>query len=170
MTSPNADCLRIQQIYDWVITNKNGYVEPKSHDILSLYSDFQFTLNLYSDFQTESKPKDEHTLAFEWFKKAAEQCCAEAQYWLARCYDAGLGCSQNDELAFTWLKKAAEQGFAEAYYYLATCYRDGKGVAQNEQLAFDWITKAAELADVYLGPLKPLVLWSSCCRSLFLFR
>jgi TPR repeat protein len=150
MTSPNADCFRIQQIYDWVITNKNGYVEPKSCDILSPFN----ILSLYSDLQTESKPTDEHTLAFEWFKKAAEQVCAEAQYWLARCYDAGLGCSQNEELAFTWLKKAAEQGFAEAYYYLASCYRDGKGVAQNDLLAFDWITKAAELADVYLSPTK----------------
>ena len=107
--------------------------------------------------------------AFDLFKKAAAQDCAEAQYWLARLYDDGVGVEQSNELAFAWYKKAAEQGFAEAYYYLASSYRDGKGVAQNDQLAFDWITKATELADVYLGPTKAVSVYGRHVAEVYFF-
>lgn len=130
-----------QLIYNWVTTKKQGFTEPDDN----LYRDLE------SCFSSESSLREQKASAFNWFSKAAEQGCAEAQYWLARCYVSGLGCEQSDKLALDWFKKAAEQGFAEAYYYLACCYRDGKGVEQNQHLAFEWITKAVELADAYFS-------------------
>ncbi|WP_432744554.1 hypothetical protein ABXJ76_04575 [Methylobacter sp. G7] len=132
---------KYQLIYNWVTTKKQGFTEPND----TLYRDLE------SCFSSEPSLCEQQASAFNWFSKAAEQGCAEAQYWLARCYVSGLGCEQSDKRAFDWFKKAAEQGFAEAYYYLACCYRDGKGVEQNQHLAFEWITKAVELADAYFA-------------------
>ena len=50
------------------------------------------------------------TEAFQWFRKAAEQGHAEAQYNLAYCLDKGIRCAENKAEAFQWYKKSAEQG------------------------------------------------------------
>ncbi|MCX7094352.1 MAG: hypothetical protein NTY50_13005 [Methylobacter sp.] len=90
-------------------------------------------------------------LAFTWFKKAAEQHCAEAQYLLAVCYRDGIGVKQNDQLAFAWFGKAAEQGFAAAQCSLARSYHEGKGVEQNNERALAWLNKAVEQTDAYIA-------------------
>lgn len=102
-------------------------------------------------WKTDIKQRADAGLAFAWFKKAAEQGCAETQYWLARCYYDGLGIEQSGELAFEWFKKSAEQGFAESQYSLALCYSNGTGVEQSNELAFEWITKAvgADKTELY---------------------
>jgi len=79
------------------------------------YAPFSLTAYLYSD-------NADAELSFIWFTKAAEQDCAEAQYWLARCYFEGRGIELNDRLAFAWFKKAAEQDCALAQLGLAGCY------------------------------------------------
>lgn len=52
--------------------------------------------------------------AFEWFKKAAEQGNAEAQFFLGRSYFEGSGVEEDPQKAMEWLEKAAEQGNADA--------------------------------------------------------
>ncbi len=91
-------------------------------------------------------------LAFDWFKKAAEQGLADAQYWLAHCYYDGKGIGKNVELAFEWFKKAAEQGLDYAEYELARCYYEGMGIDQNFELAREWTLKAVnqEYTKAYL--------------------
>lgn len=146
-------------MYNWVTQKRQGYIDPGFiHDLVMGHC-----------FHGDTQQCADAVQAFDWFKKAAAQDCAEAQYRLARFYDDGIGVAQSNELAFKWYKKAAEQGFAEAYYYLARCYRDGKGVAQNDQLAFDWITKAAELADVYLGPTKTVSVYGRHVAEVYFF-
>lgn len=90
-------------------------------------------------------------LAFTWFKKAAKQHCAEAQYLLAVCYRDGIGIKQNDQLAFAWFGKAAEQGFAAAQCGLGRSYHEGKGVEQNNERALAWLNKAVEQTDAYIA-------------------
>ena len=54
-------------------------------------------------------PQD-HPVAVMWFRKAADQGDAVAQYLLAEQYAKGGGVSQDFAEAVTWFRKAAEQG------------------------------------------------------------
>ena len=53
-------------------------------------------------------------LAAKWFRQAAEQGHAAAQYNLAACYHNGEGVRKNSVAAVKWCRKAAEQGLAVA--------------------------------------------------------
>ena len=57
--------------------------------------------------------KDEN-LAFYWYKKAAEQGNAIAQYNLGLCYKKGEGVEKNIDEAIKWFSKCAEQGDEDA--------------------------------------------------------
>ena len=48
--------------------------------------------------------------AVSWYRKAAEQGEALAQYNLGRMFQYGLGVSMNRAEAINWYRKAAEQG------------------------------------------------------------
>ena len=47
----------------------------------------------------------------KWFRKAAKQGVAEAQYTLGRMYDQGYGVAQNDVKALVLFELAAAQGY-----------------------------------------------------------
>jgi TPR repeat protein len=91
--------------------------------------------------------------AVKWYRKAAEQNNAEAQYNLGVCYAEGVAKNEREALfgaardpgeAVKWYRKAAEQNFAKAEYNLGVCYAEGKGVAQDPVEAVKWYRKAAE--------------------------
>jgi len=48
--------------------------------------------------------------AVEWFRKAAEQGYADAQFRLGLKYEEGCGVDKNESTAVEWYRKAAEQG------------------------------------------------------------
>ncbi len=52
--------------------------------------------------------------AVKWFRKAADQGNADAQYHLGLCYYYGYGVEEDNAEAVNWLKKAADQGNEEA--------------------------------------------------------
>ena len=52
-----------------------------------------------------------------WFRKAAEQDYALAQFDLGRCYHEGNGVERSDKTAQEWLGKAADNGCEEASEY-----------------------------------------------------
>jgi TPR repeat protein len=58
-------------------------------------------------------PQDD-AQAVEWYRKAADQGNADAQFFLASCYDAGVGVPQDYVLAHIWLNLAASRGVEEA--------------------------------------------------------
>ena len=88
-------------------------------------------------------PKDE-VEAVKWYRKAAEQNVARAQFNLGVCYDNGCGVAKNEVEAVRWYRKAAEQNSAAAQFNLASCYARGEGVAKDEVEAVMWYRKAAE--------------------------
>jgi TPR repeat protein len=55
-----------------------------------------------------------HQKAVKWYRKAAEQGLAPAQFYLGASYHNGEGVPQNRQEAVKWYRKAAEQGIAEA--------------------------------------------------------
>jgi TPR repeat protein len=95
--------------------------------------------------------------ALKWYRKAAEQGNAEAQYQLGYKYaEDQRSCigslegrdyvPRDDVEAIKWYRKAAEQGCASAYRNLASCYSTGRGVHKDIVRAYCWRRLAAEFA------------------------
>jgi hypothetical protein len=85
-----------------------------------------------------------------YFKKAAEQGLAEAQFNLSILYHTGDGVAQDRSEGLKWLIKAAEQGPAEAQHQLGMTYYKGENTheqlaaAQDKAEAARWMRKSAE--------------------------
>ena len=79
-----------------------------------------------------------------WIKAAADAGDAEAQYYLAKIYDAGTeGKHPNREIVAV-LEKSAEQGFAEAQVMLGKIYQFGRrGIPKDLKTARMWYEMAA---------------------------
>ncbi|MHC8509563.1 MAG: tetratricopeptide repeat protein [Rhodospirillales bacterium] len=63
--------------------------------------------------------------AIKWYRAAAEQGIAKAQYNLGVMYANGDGVTQNTAEAVKWWRAAAEQGHAKAQYNLGIMYAKG---------------------------------------------
>jgi hypothetical protein len=61
----------------------------------------------------EGVPQDT-AKAVRWYRTAALQGLAEAQYGLGLLYENGAGVAQDSTEAVRWYRKAAKQGNAEA--------------------------------------------------------
>ena len=82
--------------------------------------------------------------AVKWYRKAADQGFADAQYNLGVCYHDGTGVAKDEVEAVNWVRKAAEQGDADAQNTLGVCYERGEGVAKDATEAVKWYRKAAD--------------------------
>jgi len=78
-----------------------------------------------------------------WFRRAAPQGHAEAQYILAMMLAYGAIKVDMRE-AVRWFGQAAQQGDARAQYELGLLYYDGDGVAKDDTQAARWYRAAAE--------------------------
>ena len=79
-----------------------------------------------------------------WYRKAADQGVAQAQFNLGVKYDNGEGVPQDYAAAVSWYRKAAEQGAAYAQFNLGVKYDNGEGVPQDYAAAAGWYRKAAD--------------------------
>ena len=90
-----------------------------------------------------------------WYRKAADQGHALAQFNLGIMHAKGEGVPQNDSLAVTYYRKAAEQGHADAQNNFGSMYAQGRGVPLDIERAVEWQRKAADqgnaLAQYNLG-------------------
>jgi uncharacterized protein len=64
------------------------------------------------------------TGAAKWYRKAADQGFALAQYNLGVMFDKGRGVFQDYAEALKWCRKAAHQNLSEAQYNLGISYGD----------------------------------------------
>jgi len=85
-----------------------------------------------------------YQVAAKWYRHAAEQGFALAQFKLGGLYDFGRGVPQDYEEAVRWYRLAAEQGLALAQFNLGCMYEEGKGVSQNLHESVKWHRLAAE--------------------------
>ena len=81
--------------------------------------------------------------ALEWYRKAARQGNAHAQYSLGFAYYSGNGVSRNFRQAALWFREAALQGLPEALMALGTAYTYGQGVPRNHIAAYALFSQAA---------------------------
>ena len=87
----------------------------------------------------ESKDLDH---ALKLFLQAAETGHAEAQYYAAVCYGAGVAPKMQE--AKRWMQKSANQGLTKAQYLLGVGYISGDFGEKDETNGLSWISKAAE--------------------------
>lgn len=98
--------------------------------------------------------------AFEQLKNGASTNDVFSQYYIACCYEKGIGTVKNLETAFVYYRRAAERGFAPAMYELSRFYEKGIFVPINENKSKEWMNKAikrqqyANLPDIMLAFLE----------------
>ena len=72
----------------------------------------------------------------KWFRKAAEQGNAKAQFKLGVMYAGGNGVPEDDVEAVKWYRMAAEQGHARSQFSLGLMYAVGEGVPMDKVKAY----------------------------------
>ena len=97
----------------------------------------------YAYWVGEGVDKDQREGA-RWYRKAADQGLADAQYVLGVAYNAGEGVEKDQREAVRWFRMAVEQGNAGAQFFLGEAYRTGEGVEKDQREAMRWYRKAAE--------------------------
>ena len=88
--------------------------------------------------------------AVQYYKTAADQGYAKAEFNLALCYENGISVSKDEGKAVKCLyyKMAAEQGHAQAQNMLACCYQNGDlGVTPDEGKAVQYYKMVATQRD-----------------------
>jgi TPR repeat protein/CHAT domain-containing protein len=93
--------------------------------------------------QSLGAPED-NAEARRWYRRAAQQGNASAQFNLGLMYYDGDGVVQDEDEAVRWYRMAAEQGDASAQNSLGWVYEHGRGVEQDEDEAVRWYRMAAE--------------------------
>jgi len=115
--------------------------------------------------------------AVKWYRLAADQGYAMAQYNLGVMYDNGQGVPQDDAEALKWYRLAADQGQADAQFNLGVMYYNGQGVPKDLIEAYAWSfiaaaggdADAANIRDVVAGELTPEQLAEVLKRATELF-
>ena len=88
-----------------------------------------------------------HAEAVKWYRLAADQGNADAQYNLGVMYYTGQGVPQDHVQAVKWFRLAADQGLASAQFFLGLMYAKGEGVPQNYVQAHMWLNLAGAGGD-----------------------
>lgn len=87
----------------------------------------------------------ENQIAFEYFRKSAEQGNAEGQYGLSVMYSSGEGGVAKDiPTALKWLKQAAQQGNSKAINAMAQYYLLDEVADSQSAEALGWLQRAAD--------------------------
>ena len=89
------------------------------------------------------KPQD-YAQAVKYYRLAADQGFAMAQYNLGICYYNGQGVPEDDGMAAKYYRLAADQGYAKAQYNLGACYYWGQGVPQDYAQAVKYYRLAVD--------------------------
>jgi len=76
--------------------------------------------------------------SLDFFRMAADQGHAEAQFEVGQMFAQGLGTAQQFEEAAAWYLLAAKQGHAKAQFHLGFLYSHGQGVEQDYAKAYQW--------------------------------
>lgn len=140
-TTP-ADFEKHGALYCWLIRSQlkllEGAVAPDLAAMASSHPQAQY------DQGRQLAMADKFKEAAEWFRKAADQGLAIAQYDLGLFYLKGNGLAQSDAQALRWWRKAAEQGHANAQMNVAGLIEAGRGAKADVAEAFRLKMQAAE--------------------------
>ena len=82
--------------------------------------------------------------AVYYYRLAARNGYAEAQFNLAKLLEKGKGVKRDDAEAFQWYWRAANKGLASAQDKVSEMYTTGQGVAADPERAYFWSMLAAK--------------------------
>jgi TPR repeat protein len=91
---------------------------------------------------------DDLDQAIDWFRKAAAQEYAPAEFQVGQLYDFGFAVMQDDAKALGWYRKAAEHGSAAGQRAVGEFYQKGRGVAADAAEAARWYRRGADGDDI----------------------
>jgi len=134
-----------------VFTSLNAQVEPDVEAALSAVrarasagdAVAQFSLGSILYYGTRDTAQ-----GLEWFRKAAAQGYASAEFQMGQSYDFGFGVTQDDRQALDWYRKAADHGYAPARRTIGEFYKNGRVVAADPAEAARWYRLAADADDL----------------------
>lgn len=119
----------------------------------------QFTLGDLYDFGRIGVLQDP-SLAFFWYKKAADANYPIAKSRVADFYLQGKGVPKNPEQGIYWLEQAATDGIASSQYQLCQNYQYGWNLRVDLVQAYAWCFTAAantpsnQFNETYLDMMK----------------
>jgi TPR repeat protein len=102
--------------------------------------------------------------AGDWYRRAAQQGLAQAQFNLGVFLQNGHGGTTDLAEAITWYEKAAGQGYANAMYNLAFMREEGLGCRQDPRAAFALYERAAALNEPDSQCKLAILLMDEACR------
>jgi len=86
--------------------------------------------------------------AVVWFRKAADQGLADAEFQIGQLHDFGFGVTQDDRAALDWYRKAAGRGHPPAERSVGEFYAKGRAVKADGAEAARWYRRAADGDDL----------------------
>ena len=107
------------------------------------------TAETYLQLGNRNYIEGNYTEAVKYYRLAAQQGDAFAQYGLGACYYDGTGVTQDYTEAVRYYRLAAQQGHASAQHNLGLCYYDGTGVTQDYTEAVRYYRLAAQQGDAF---------------------
>jgi TPR repeat protein len=132
----------------------------KAVPALSQDSDFQRILrnaesgdaawqNYIGNMYAEGRGVDQnYQEAVKWYRLAAEQDFAEAQYNLGVMLENGTGVEVNNQEAIKWYRLAAEQGYALVQYNLSVMLENGTLGSVNDQKTRSTVSQQYSIDDL----------------------
>ncbi|PKK76715.1 kinase-like protein [Rhizophagus irregularis] len=157
------------EVYEWLLLNQNniksifllGYFYYYGIIITSVNYEKAFNLFIISSeknyllsqhyvgicYEFGNGTMKNESMAFEYYKKIANQDCIVAEFKVGYFYDKGIGTERDEKQAVYWYKKAASNGHFVAMHNLGLCYKNEKGVERNYNKAIRLFKKSAEGKD-----------------------
>lgn len=86
----------------------------------------------------------DYTLAFDYFRRAADLGNSYAQANVGDCYGYGLGVAKDPALALQWYRSAAQLNVPLAFNALGWIYLEGLGVPKSPHDALLWYERGAD--------------------------
>ena len=140
------------QLYLGYMYEEGRGVKQSNNEALACYivadtqgglADAQYRLGLICELGELGCSQD-FEIAAKWYRHAADQGFALAQFRLAGLYHFGRGVLQDYEEAAKLYRLAAEQGLDSAQFNFGCVNEDGHGVPQNLEEAVKWYLLAAK--------------------------
>ncbi|MGH6813390.1 MAG: tetratricopeptide repeat protein [Methylocella sp.] len=110
---------------------------------LAAAGDAEAALNLGLLYDLGRGVPQDSSMAYRWYRQAAEAGLVQAAFNVAVMLDSGTGTPRNGAQAALWYARAAANGYHRAQYALAQLYAAGDGVPRNPATAEAWYHAAA---------------------------